>query len=64
MNVFLSLDPEEVEVLMDYHAGKIGQVDEDACDRACKRIHQLQRTLAPELTSPEWEPAFEGKLAA
>lgn len=44
MNVLLSLDREEIEVLMDHHAGKIGQVDEAECDRAMKRIEQLERS--------------------
>ena len=59
MNTFLSLDRDEIEALMDHHAGKIGQGDEAASDRACKRIQQLQRMLTPDLTSPEWEPAQE-----
>lgn len=59
MNIFCSLDREEIEVLMDHHAGKIGQGDEAMSDRACKRIHQLQRMLNPDLTPSEWQPAME-----
>lgn len=59
MNILVSLDHEEIEALMDLHAGKIGQGDEAASDRACKRIAQLQRMLTPDLTSPEWVPAQE-----
>ena len=59
MNIFLSLDREEIEALMDFHADKIGKGDEAQSDRACKRIHQLERLLSPDLTSTEWQPAQE-----
>jgi hypothetical protein len=48
MNVLLSLDREEIEVLMDHHAGKIGQVDDAECERVMKRIDQLSRTVQPD----------------
>jgi hypothetical protein len=48
MNVLLSLDREEIEVLMDHHAGKIGQVDDAECERVMKRIDQLSRAIQPD----------------
>jgi hypothetical protein len=43
MNYLISLDDEEIEALQAHHAGKIGQVDEAECERAMKRIEQLER---------------------
>lgn len=43
MNPLISLDDEELEVLQEHHAGKIGHVDDAECDRAMKRIEQLER---------------------
>ncbi len=59
MNILASLDREEIEVLMDHYAGKIGQGSDAESDRACRRIEQFQRMLAPDLTSTEWQPAQE-----
>lgn len=55
MNVLLSLDPEEIEALINFHADKIGHVDDAACDRAMKRIEQLERTTP----SRHYEHDFE-----
>ena len=55
MNVLLSLDLEEIDALMDFHAGKIGNGDEAASDRACKRIEQLERVKP----SKHYEHNFE-----
>jgi hypothetical protein len=46
MNPFLSLTDEEINVLQDHHAGKIGQVEDSECDQAMKRIEQLERCKA------------------
>lgn len=43
MNALVSLTDEEINVLQDHHAGKIGHVDDAECDRAMKRIEQLER---------------------
>jgi hypothetical protein len=43
MNYLISLDDEEIEALQAHHAGKIGQVDDAECERAMKRIEQLER---------------------
>jgi len=43
MNPLLALDDEEIGVLQDHHAGKIGHVDDAECERAMKRIEQLER---------------------
>lgn len=55
MNVLISLDPEEIEALIDFHADKIGHVDEAACDRSMKRIEQLERAKP----SKHYEHDFE-----
>jgi hypothetical protein len=43
MNYLISLDDEEINVLQDYYAGKIGHVDDAECERAMKRIEQFER---------------------
>jgi hypothetical protein len=47
MNILISLAPEEIEALMDFHADKIGQGDEAESDLACARIEQLRRLQDP-----------------
>jgi len=43
MNMMLSLTDDELDVLADYWAGQIGQLDERGSDMALKRIEQLER---------------------
>lgn len=43
MNTMLSPTDDELDVLADYRAGQIGQLDERGADMAVKRIEQLER---------------------
>lgn len=63
MNALIALDPEEIEALMEFHAGRIGQLDADehGCDRACARIEHLRRISAARADDDIWAPA--GALA-
>lgn len=43
MNPLIALTDAEIDVLQAFHAESIGHVDDAECDRAMKRIEQLER---------------------
>lgn len=46
MNVLIALNDDEIHVLQDWWAERIGQGDEVDADHAIKRINQLERALS------------------
>lgn len=57
MTKLLSLAPDEIDVLIDWWAERIGHGDEHGADIACARIQQLEAAKTPDPGSDEFQPA-------